>query len=453
MDNVFVIFDNKDKKNVEEHIAKRAGESNFIYDDISNAQSVIYFESAAAEKNPECRKNLQYAFDNNLTVQSIRLGGGFGTAIAAIFLLGFLAVVFYLVAFQYVPNVIGSDVNQAISALETKKFASKIEYDYSDAYPAGLVMDQNFKEKFMPFLPVTITVSLGQNDSLKELPDVSGLSVSEGVQKLFESGFEFCRITTEKDDPGTTGEGIILSQFLPGGCSVSSQVPIEISIAAGESEQSFEVNGNRIVLPTEAGVSFDISFSDGATKTEKVYAPKSYDNAEYLYGKVGGEFLDIHNSVYDKPVVINGDNNAVILFSGTVFNDDIILQTGGNAVFVYMGGDCELNGNIYIENNAVQSSEDDFVTTLFLGPAHPVEILHGSGVIISENIEEKITVNGEIYQYDESLTRKDFSAMSELYPKNVFCSEDETPNVHVVSHYWQNGELITKNQISWLNLQ
>ncbi len=95
-----------------------------------------------------------------------------------------------------VPDVVGMTVVEAQKTLEGKNFRVKLEESFSNdpSFKAGLVMDQsvNAGDKAREHSTITLTISRGAE--LKEVPDVTGMSLVKATAVLEGAGFNVGRV-------------------------------------------------------------------------------------------------------------------------------------------------------------------------------------------------------------------------------------------------------------------
>ncbi|MFY9488200.1 MAG: PASTA domain-containing protein [Solirubrobacterales bacterium] len=125
-----------------------------------------------------------------------------------------------------VPDVVGSDVEQATKTLEdagfevdtTEEDSNKPEGEVTAQKPAGAT-------KADDGATIKLTVSSGQND----VPDVTGLSESDAVQELEEAGFD--ADVTQVDVENEQDDGNVVAQTPQSGAlKVGSTVSIEVGV-------------------------------------------------------------------------------------------------------------------------------------------------------------------------------------------------------------------------------
>ncbi len=107
--------------------------------------------------------------------------------------ISFAAHFFFGVRYQEaeVPNVVNMTVVEAQKTLEAKNFQVKLEESFSNdpAFREGRVMEQSVKagEKLREHASITLTISRGAE--LKQVPDVTGMSLVKARTLLEDAGF------------------------------------------------------------------------------------------------------------------------------------------------------------------------------------------------------------------------------------------------------------------------
>jgi len=374
-------------------------------------------------------------------------GFGFGTLLALLAIAACLFVVVYAMFFNHIPYTVGSEVSEAVDHIRENGFREYIRYEYSEEFPAGMISGQWPAKKSISAIPIVITESLGPEESLVTVPYMINCDISDAVQILSNAGFSKCRITMKVTD--TSDRGIVISQNIPAGKKISVDGTIGITISAGGTDISFTCNGNSFTLPGSDGASSEISLIDGSASHSEAFNPAVYEDPEYIETK----FLDFTNyggRVYDKPLIISGEDNSLALFLGdTTFNSDIILKTDSESVIVYIEGCCKINGRIYIDNNIMQAGENDLLPGFYLENSLPVEVVHGSGICYLP-INMPIQFNGETYSYDGTQEFKDYSAYAKIIPMVKILDYD--PNIHMVSLRQDKGNSLTEHKVTHIEL-
>jgi len=445
----FISYAHKDKKYVMKEIKRREKLGQvFWYDksieagsdwadsiavNLQNASSVLYFDSPAARKSDNCKRELAYASEHNIPVETLNLGGATGTIVGIIVLLAAIYLGCYLTVFKTVPYVVGFKTDDAVEIIEEYGFKSAVSYDYSDEYPLGLIMEQKLHGKTFPFVPIGIVQSLGPESELTIVPDTVGNQVSEGVRMLADAGLQKFSITAKK--LGDNKFGTITYQSAPAGYKVSKECKIDLSVATDETTIRFEYNGTTITIPSVEGDMAEIDLIENTVEYIEGYKERNLDDAEVIYIKAGdAQYFD--NITYDKTVVISGESGAVTAFISCTFNGDVIIKTGNEEIMVGIDKGCTVNGNLCIINNIMESDMSTPLPKFVIETPHSVVVEHGSGTCFMLE-KEDFYFNGEKKSFNETGLYIDKSGS----PDSVMKTEDagENASMYFASAFMEKG--------------
>ncbi|MBR2699277.1 MAG: protein kinase [Clostridia bacterium] len=140
------------------------------------------------------------------------------------------------------PEVVGEEQMMAQDTLEQLRATTEVEFDYSEEYEEGIVMNQSHRAgaRVKYDVPVTLTVSLGSE--WYYMDDVTGLKAADVVDQLSAEGVESIDLSYVQSDspPGT----IVAFQPEPG--TQSKKTPVKIT-----------ASGLRVLMPTLTGLNLE----------------------------------------------------------------------------------------------------------------------------------------------------------------------------------------------------
>lgn len=140
------------------------------------------------------------------------------------------------------PNVVGEEQMMAQDTLEQLHATTEIEFDYSEEYEEGIVMNQSHRAgaRVKYDVPVTLTVSLGSE--WYYMDDITGRKAADVVEQLSAEGVETIDLSYVQSDsaPGT----VVAFQPEPG--TQSKETPVKIT-----------ASGLRVQMPALTGLSLE----------------------------------------------------------------------------------------------------------------------------------------------------------------------------------------------------
>ena len=148
-----------------------------------------------------------------------------------------------------VPNVVGLTFDEANTQLVSKGFLVNKTEDYSDTIEAGRVIAQTPADgnKAPKGSVITVTVSLGKEDTKIRVPNLIGLSEQDGTVEAIEDGLTVGSVTHIYSDE--VGEGMICYQSYSHGSYVDQGTSIDIKVSQGAQKVTYKCNVS-IVAPT-----------------------------------------------------------------------------------------------------------------------------------------------------------------------------------------------------------
>ena len=148
-----------------------------------------------------------------------------------------------------VPNVVGLTFDEANTQLVSKGFLVNKTEDYSDTIEAGRVIAQTPVDgnKAPKGRVITVTVSLGKEDTKIRVPNLIGLSEQDGTVEAIEAGLTVGSVTHIYSDE--VGEGMICYQSYSHGSYVDQGTSIDIKVSQGAQKVTYKCNVS-IAAPT-----------------------------------------------------------------------------------------------------------------------------------------------------------------------------------------------------------
>ena len=148
-----------------------------------------------------------------------------------------------------VPNVVELTFDEANTQLVSKGFLVNKTEGYSDTIEAGRVIFQTPAEgnKAPKGSVITVTVSLGKEDTKIRVPNLIGLSEQDGTVEAIEAGLTVGSVTYIYSDE--VGEGMICYQSYSHGSYVDQGTSIDIKVSQGAQKVTYKCNVS-IVAPT-----------------------------------------------------------------------------------------------------------------------------------------------------------------------------------------------------------
>ena len=190
------------------------------------------------EREREARKRKR-ARDRRRLQQTITIAAAMITAVLVGFTWWFISRVIHTYS---MPNVVGTEQMLAQDMLENLNASIEVEYDYSEDYEEGIVMEQSYRTgaRVKYDMPVTLTVSLGSQ--WYSMEDVRGRKAAEVVEQLTAEGVESIDVVYVQSDnpPGT----IVAFEPEPGAQDKKTPVTLQVS-------------GQKILMPSLTGLDLE----------------------------------------------------------------------------------------------------------------------------------------------------------------------------------------------------
>ena len=133
-----------------------------------------------------------------------------------------------------VPNVVGDYKDNAIAALEEKGFVAEVDYDYSDNYDNGVVMEQSKTGTAEKGSTIRIIISIGK--ATIEVPSVVGMDQASAQNTLSNAGFSVSMTNQNSDSPA----GTVIAQSVSGSISADADRSVTITVSLGPASSGEE---------------------------------------------------------------------------------------------------------------------------------------------------------------------------------------------------------------------
>lgn len=168
-----------------------------------------------------------------------------------------------------VPTVTGISYEEADSQLVSLGFAVTKMETYSDTVEAGIVAAQTpaAGSKVPKGTNITVTVSLGKEETKVLVPNLMGLTEEDGTFKAIEAGLQISSVSyvyVEADSEYAEGE--ICYQSYSQGSWVEPGTGLEIKVSKGPEKRTYKCNAS-ITAPTAEEAP---DYSGGAVKLKLV---------------------------------------------------------------------------------------------------------------------------------------------------------------------------------------
>ena len=131
-----------------------------------------------------------------------------------------------------VPSVVGSYESTAVAALEEQGFVADVDYDNSDSYDSGVVMEQSKTGTAERGSTIRIIVSLGKPGI--EVPSVVGQDQTSAIETLSSQGFSVSVEMRSSDE----ALGIVIDQSMYGTIASDADKSITIYVSTGPQTSS-----------------------------------------------------------------------------------------------------------------------------------------------------------------------------------------------------------------------
>ncbi|MBO6015359.1 MAG: Stk1 family PASTA domain-containing Ser/Thr kinase, partial [Lachnospiraceae bacterium] len=168
-----------------------------------------------------------------------------------------------------VPNVEGSQVDDAVALLEQNGFVVARDYANSDSVKKDVVISQSptASSKSPKGATVTIVISEGAKIEKVSVPDLRGMTESAARQKLEDVKLKCGEVKQDYND--TTSKGCVITQTQTPGMSVDEGTVVGITLSLGKKEKNYKYVANLSAPTGYTGgtVTITLSASNGDIRT------------------------------------------------------------------------------------------------------------------------------------------------------------------------------------------
>ncbi len=205
-----------------------------------------------------------------------------------------------------VPNLLNMTVEQAEELGKEEGFEVLVaEYQESEEFAEGLIIDQDYKEgdKFYQGGKIKVIVSSGYTAiATQSLPDVTGMDEDEAKSRLEELGFS---VKVNEVDSAEFAKGTVVEQIPLGDQEVEEGSFVSIYVSTGEAG---EESAKTIVPPL-------LGLTEEEAKADIESAKLLYDT-NYKFSSTVEEGLVISQSMSDGQEVAEGTKITIVVSKG-----------------------------------------------------------------------------------------------------------------------------------------
>ena len=185
---------------------------------------------------------------------------------AAGIVLGLLlaAVLFRFLLFRFVPDVVGMPAGEAQDLVAGSGMNSQVSLDYSPDFEYGVIFKQSVGGNVFRFIPVVLTQSLGPNENLTTVPEVTGNHIADGAIALSACGMT--RFTIHPEAESDQQPEYISAQSIPPGLRVSKDSRIRLDVRSDGGDIRFYYNGSLVTVSGTEDSELDLSLIEEKTE-------------------------------------------------------------------------------------------------------------------------------------------------------------------------------------------
>lgn len=132
-----------------------------------------------------------------------------------------------------VPNVIGQDVREATATLRDHGFTVIKSYAAGGKSDEVIAVAPAVGTALAVGGQVTVTVSRGESMQTVTVPDLMGLSRSQALLEVFQSGLS---VETVSDEPSDSPDGTVIRQSPTAGSLVAPNTKIKLTVSQNTTE-------------------------------------------------------------------------------------------------------------------------------------------------------------------------------------------------------------------------
>ncbi len=234
------------------------------------------------------------------------------------------------------PNIIGWNINDAITVLGNRKLNPELEYEESDEYAENIVMETELEagELVPEGTVVKLLVSSGKPGV--EVQDTRGKTREDAQTTLVNQGLV---VEWEESFHDTVAAGMVISQDPVAGTKVEEGSTVRVVVSQGSSNNTVmvpnvigldEAAGTKVL--TDAGLPLrSVSHVNHSRIPEGMICYQSYSQGSYV---APGTLMEIHISIGPATYYYNGSITAPTIqeapdyTSGTNVNVVITTEEG-----------------------------------------------------------------------------------------------------------------------------
>ena len=162
-----------------------------------------------------------------------------------------------LLLFSSVPNVVGMQAEKAQELVTDAGMKSQLSLDYSPDHEYGVIFQQSADGTVLKYIPIVLTQSLGPNENLTTVPDVTGNHISDGAIAL--AACEMTKFTIHPETESSQQVEYISAQSIPPGLRISKDSRIQLDVKTNGEDISFYYNGKLITVSGMEDSELDLS--------------------------------------------------------------------------------------------------------------------------------------------------------------------------------------------------
>ncbi len=223
------------------------------------------------------------------------------------------------------PSVTGRSYEDALNVLTSDGFVVNKAESYSSTVEKGNVISQNpvAGEKAPKGSAVTITVSLGQEDTKVRVPNLLNVSEDEALAKLIEAGLKIGSVGMINHE--TIAADLVCYQSYSDGSYVEKGTSVDIKLSMGATKVTYKLNAS-IAAPTVseapdyvAGTSVRVTIQEDGGKQVLDQTTSMFPLSANASGipSSSGKITFTYNVTTQATTVTNPDTGEVITTPGT----------------------------------------------------------------------------------------------------------------------------------------
>ncbi len=136
------------------------------------------------------------------------------------------------------PDLRGKTKEEAEQILAQQGIPVVCEEEYNKEVEAGRVSNQSVEPETMIDATTQIILKISKGVEMFPVPDVTGLSEEEAIQKLVEAGYNKKKINVSKEYNNNVAAGLVISQKVAANTQVEKGSKITITVSQGAKAKS-----------------------------------------------------------------------------------------------------------------------------------------------------------------------------------------------------------------------